>query len=112
MGAGGHAAYPAVKFIVGHITSICAAGGEDYLELAGERRNVFLDLASSVILPGMLERITEKAGVEKVLFGTDFPFVEAAVQLGSVLWAEISEASKVKIFGANMAKILGLPESI
>jgi len=98
--------YPDIKFLMAHASQHCAVGGEDYLETAREENNVFLDIASSTVSYGMIERLVDKAGEDKILFGTDFPFIEASVQLGSVLGAEITDLQKEKILGKNMKRII------
>lgn len=99
--------YRRAKFLVAHASSLCAVSGEDYLGLARERDNVFLDTASSSAAYGTVERLVDKAGADKILFGTDFPFIEAAVQLGAILWADVGEDARRKILGGNMKRIIG-----
>jgi hypothetical protein len=50
--------------------------------------------------------LTEKVGADKILFGSDMPFVNANAQIGKILYARISDEDKRKILGLNMANIL------
>ena len=96
--------YPHCKVILGH------AGGswEGQLaatEIAVRRRNVYLDPTGSNLWRGMLERMVERIGAGRILFGTDMPFLDPRYQLGRVLFARLTAARKRRILGLNAAKI-------
>ncbi len=98
--------YPKITFLVAHSSSICAWGGEDYIELAKERNNVYLDIASSIGIYGNIERLVMEVGADKIIYGSDLPFVAIPGQFGQLIWADISEEDKLKIFGLNMKSIV------
>jgi uncharacterized protein len=100
--------YPRVTFIQAH------TGGawkgrvvSDWLELARRQANVYLDVAISVTWYGALERLVKAVGSDKVLFGSDCPFIDPAVVLGRVACSRLPDAAKERILGANMDAILG-----
>jgi Predicted metal-dependent hydrolase of the TIM-barrel fold len=99
--------YPKAKFIMGH-----AGGGiramEDAIEVVVRHDNVFADLALSRTYEGNVEWLAREMGADKVLFGTDHPFLDPRPTLGRVALAEISDEDKSKIFGRNMARLLGI----
>lgn len=99
--------YPKVVFVVAHSSAHCARrGGKDYLALAREFSNIYLDLAGSSASIGTVEYMVKEAGADKMLFGSDFSFLAATVQLGQVALAEISEEEKCKILGLNLARLI------
>lgn len=101
------AKYKKVKFIVAHASYLFAHGGEEYIELATGRNNIYFDLASSFVYAGTIKKMVKKLGAEKILFGTDFPFFDAGVQFGNLIWEDISDQYKCKIAGLNFLNMLG-----
>ena len=75
-------------------------------EAAKKRENVFLETCCSTVIYGVMEMLVNKIGADRILFGSDMPFVNANAQIGKILHAKISDDDKRKILGLNMAKIL------
>ena len=97
--------YSNISFILAH----AGVGDFDtYVKLGKERPNIYLDLATSMAGYGWVERFVEEVGVEKLLFGSDMPFISAAQQIGKVLYARISDEDKRKILGENARRVFGL----
>lgn len=99
--------YPDANLILGH------SGGEydgvlEAIEVAKAFPNVYLDTASSRLYPGVIEMMVKEVGADKVLYGSDIPFLSAVPQIGKVVNANISEEDKRKILGLNTAKLFGL----
>jgi len=77
-------------------------------KVAREYEQYYLDLAGSVLLYGGLETMVERAGAEKILFGTDVPFIDPRPGLGRILCARISDDDKRKILGLNAKRLFDL----
>lgn len=100
--------YPRAHFIQAHsAASWRGIAPLDYLRVTKTRPNVFLDLAVSMAWYGALERAVADAGSEHLLFGTDSTFLEPAVAVGRIAFAQIPEQDKVQILGLNMLRIIG-----
>jgi len=56
---------------------------------------------------GMLKYLVDRCGAEKLLFGTDFPICNIAMQIYGVLSEHISDEARVAIFSANFARLSG-----
>lgn len=102
-------AYPNVSCVVAH------AGGNwdgriptEAIQVARRLENVYLDLASSIVPYGGLERAVQLVGAEKLLYGSDMPWMDSAYQLGRVLFARISDREKELILGLNAQRLLTL----
>lgn len=99
--------FPDISLILGH-------GGcdreEKYIEIAKERENVFLDICLSKTRRGMVKRLVEGAGPDKVLWGSDALFLNMAHQIGKALGADIPEEHKHAILSNNARRILGRVE--
>ena len=97
--------YPSVTVILGH-SGGTLSGYNESIEVAKKRENVFLETCGSSVFYGVIEMMTEGVGADKILFGSDMPFVNANAQIGKILYARISDEDKRKILGLNMANIL------
>jgi len=98
--------YPRVTVIVAH-----AASGwpmiEEACTQAEAHANVFLDLTGSQLFCRALETMVERIGAERILFGTDLPFVDPRPGLGRVLMARIGDEDKRRILGLNAQALFG-----
>ncbi len=99
--------YPAVSFLNAHSSSTWEVI-EQNCKVAREYEQYYLDLAGSVLLYGGLETMVERVGAEKILFGTDVPFIDPRPGLGRMLCARISDEDKRKILGLNAKRIFGI----
>jgi predicted TIM-barrel fold metal-dependent hydrolase len=98
---------PTVKFLVGHAASSWGMVDEA-CEEAIKCDNVFLDLTGSQLLYMALETMVSRAGVEKVLFGSDIPFIDPRPALGRILMSRLSDDEKRQVLGLNARAIFGL----
>ena len=65
-------------------------------------------MAGSGNVRGTIEDFVRVAGAEHVVFGSDYPVLGQAWQLGQVAHADLPVADKRKIFGQNLRAVLGL----
>lgn len=91
--------YPGVRWIMGH--SGGPHGSYHAVELAREVKNIYLDLALSMCPARQVEFFVSEVGSERVMFGTDNPFIDPRPQVGRVCLAKISQQDRINIFGAN-----------
>lgn len=95
--------YPKASFILAHA---CAwdgrdpAGRETYLPFR-DIENLYVDVAGSAAHRGALRALVDLVGVDKVLFGSDFPMFDLAFELGRVLLSELEPEEKKAICGGN-----------
>lgn len=99
--------YQNAIFIMGHsggdLKSMLLA-----VELAKDVNNVYLDLTGSAMYNGIIEYYVDRIGSERILFGTDFPFIDPRPAIGWVRNSRISEEEKFNILKGNAKRILGL----
>jgi len=100
--------YPNVSILLGH-SGFGSEGAEQSIEACLEHPNVYCEITGSVVVYGTLERMVNRLGAERVLFGTDLPFLDARPQVGRVAFAKIGDDDKRKVFGLNAARIFGIP---
>ncbi|HQK95347.1 MAG TPA: amidohydrolase family protein [Armatimonadota bacterium] len=99
--------FPGIRFILGH-TGGSPEGADQYLALAPKCEHVYFDLCGSLMNLGMIERIVDAAGDERVLFGSDLPFIDCRPMLGYIGFSRVSDESKRRILGLNAARLFGL----
>ncbi|MFC1482095.1 amidohydrolase family protein [Candidatus Neomarinimicrobiota bacterium] len=90
--------YKAIKILLAHsgIKDI-----DSYISIARKYDNVFLETCNSWAWYGLIEDLVAGVGDEKVIFGTDMPFMSPEQQIGRILFARISDESKRRILGQN-----------
>ena len=100
-----HQRFPQIPLIAAHM------GGPRLdlaLELAQQTEaNVFLEICTSLASAGRVEQAVQAAGVERVLFGTDYTLFSPAHSIGAVEAADLSLAERQRIFCDNAAELFG-----
>lgn len=76
-----------------------------YAEAVSSHDNIFLETCNSFAWYGLIERLVKMAGADRVIFGTDMPFMSPEQQIGRILFAKISDDDKRKILGLNAQRI-------
>ncbi len=77
-------------------------------EEAKKRENLYLDLTGSGLHFRALEVMVERVGADRVLFGTDIPFIDPRPGLGRVVFARLEDDDKRKILGLNAKRLFEL----
>ena len=97
-------ARPGVKIILAH-----AGGRGDYLykviDLIINNDNLYVDFAGDIFEPFLVRDYVKRAGSEKLLFGTDLPWLDIRYYLSNILNAEISDIDRANIFGLNASRL-------
>jgi predicted TIM-barrel fold metal-dependent hydrolase len=110
------AAFPRLTVILAHLGS---PWWDERVELAQEYPNVYFDTSQGFTAPGLIPysphrglaeedavRVFRKIGVERILFGTDFPAIPFQPQLEQLLRLPFSEEEKRMILSENAKRIL------
>jgi predicted TIM-barrel fold metal-dependent hydrolase len=96
--------FPDVAILLGH-SGGTPGGMDESIAAAKEWDRLYLDLTGSQLPRGMLEVMVQQVGAERVLFGTDIPFVDCRPQVGYVAVARISDDEKRLILGRNAQRL-------
>lgn len=99
--------FPNVSILLGHAGGT-PAGREEAMATAQECEALYLDLTGSQLPHGLLEVMVRKVGAERILFGTDIPFVDCRPQIGYVAAARLSDDEKRLILGKNAQRLFKL----
>jgi predicted TIM-barrel fold metal-dependent hydrolase len=96
--------YPDVSILVGHAASSPEAV-PGLAAVCRERPNVYLDLCGSQLWRGLLEQMVTLAGPDRILYGSDIPFVDPRGQLGRVAFARLPDDTLCRILGGNARRL-------
>ena len=99
--------FPDANFLIAHAASSWQIVDEGTQEV-GRRDNVYLDLTGSRLIYGLLEEMVARVGAERVVFGTDMPFIDPRPGLGRVMMSRLSDDEKRLVLGLNAQRIFGL----
>jgi len=99
--------YPDVAFIIPHLGSF----SDDWqaqrrlIDLLVRHANVFTD-TSGVRRFDLLQEAVERAGAQKVLFGSDGPWLHPGVELAKVFALRLSADACRQILGSNLLRLI------
>ena len=100
--------YPEAKFIIAH--HFGPENLDEALPLIRDRANIYTDTCVSSLPLGTLERLVHALGGDRVLFGTDMPYLNAGGQIGKVLLAQLDDVTKQKILAGNSKRLFSLQD--
>jgi predicted TIM-barrel fold metal-dependent hydrolase len=99
--------HPGVVLVAGH------AGGPEpgidiSIELAARVPNVVLETCGSFVTGAHIERMVGELGAERVVFGSDFPFIDLRVSLGRTVFARLGATERAAVLGGTAAALFGV----
>ena len=94
---------PDTKVILAHMGGL--AHYRDAISVAKKYPNIFID-TSEIPYVGMIRRVVDEIGADRVLFGTDAPFCDPLVELKKVEYAGLTEQEFEKVCSLNGLKLL------
>jgi uncharacterized protein len=96
--------YPKINWILAHAG---AAEEDKYIKFANDFDNVYLELCHSGCRRGLIRRFIQAVPLERILWGSDQIFLDAATQIGRILLTrDITFEQKKAILGQNALKAL------
>ena len=96
-----------VRLVLGHAGGR-GTGRHEAVRLASECPNVYLDFAGDVFCHRLIETLVESVPADRILFGSDFPWLDPRAHLSQVLLADIDVSTKAKILRENAIRVYGL----
>jgi predicted TIM-barrel fold metal-dependent hydrolase len=98
-------AYPRARILMGH-SGVTWRGYEQSLQAAHQSPNLYLEICGSQSHRTILEHCVATIGPERILFGSDMPYLEPALNVGRVVTAKISDEARELIFRGNFMRLL------
>jgi len=110
--------FPKLTIILAHLGS---AWWDERVELAQKYTNIYFDTSQGFNAPdripysphrGLAEadvpRIFRKIGMDRILFGTDFPAIAPQLQMEQILRLPLTDEEKQKVLAGNARRVLRL----
>ena len=96
--------FPRVRFVLGHAGGR-GTGRHEAVRMANDYPQVYLDFAGDIFCYRLIEDLVAAVPPEKVLFGSDFPWLDPRANLTRVLLADVDESIKAMILCHNAAGV-------
>lgn len=93
-----------VVFVMGH-SGGRGLGQEEAVSMAKKYPNVYLDIAGDIFCHGLLSRLVEALGAEKIIFGSDWPWFDPMCYLPRISLSPLDAAARSLILGINALRI-------
>jgi len=90
--------HPEVRVLAGHSGAV-ADGFPRVIELATRYPNLYLEICGSFFTGRWLARMVGELGAHRVIYGSDFPFIDLRYSIGRVLFAELPLADRRMVLG-------------
>lgn len=105
--------HPGARVLLAHLGNGAGANGRVDLQVravqAAKHGNLWVDTSSArSILPGLIEWGVKELGAERLLFGSDAPLYDVAMQRTRIEMADLPDASKRLILRDNAVKFFRL----
>ncbi len=100
--------YPSVRLVLGH-SGGRGEGRHEAVRMACEHENVFMDTSGDVMDRHFLEAMARENVQRKVLFGSDYPWLDQRAHLCGVYLAGIPAEAKAMILRENALGVFNLP---
>ena len=98
------AAAPDTAIVMGHMGGYLHV--EEAIDAAGEHDNLYLE-TSAMPYPDLIRTAIERVGARRVIFGSDGPGCNPALELDKVRSLELDPDDEALIIGGNAARLLG-----
>jgi predicted TIM-barrel fold metal-dependent hydrolase len=101
------ARHPGVRLVLGH-SGVSPAGMAASVTVARRHPTAYLEICGSLMTGTLVRWLVEQAGADRVLFGSDFPFIDQRFSLGRVAGAGLAPAAAAAVLGGTAAALFGL----
>jgi predicted TIM-barrel fold metal-dependent hydrolase len=99
--------FPSVPLILAH-TGGRGEGRGELLSLMGKHDNLYTDYAGDIFDLGLLESLLATLSPDRVLFGSDFPWLDPRANLGRTFLSSLPPKVMEKILGGNAVRLYRL----
>lgn len=99
------ARYPDVVILAGH-AGATPSGFDAAIEVARRRPGVVLEVCGSFNSGSDIARMVREVGADRVVYGSDFPFIDLRMSLGRVIFSGLTEEDRAAMLGGTMTRLL------
>lgn len=99
--------YANAKVLFGH-SGFGYAGADRCIEVARGTLNTYFDIAASLADFGLIEKLVDGVGADRVTFGTDLPFLDCRMQTGRLAFSALDDDQLRLVLAANAKRLFGI----
>ena len=96
--------FPDVRLVLGHVGGL-GSGRHEAVQIARDYPNVYVDIAGDIFDYQLIQNLVKSVPAEKILFGSDYPWLNPRAHLSRVLLSNISTAVKKNILMVNASHV-------
>jgi uncharacterized protein len=97
--------HPAARILAGH-AGATPLGFDLAIEAAERCPGLVLEVCGSLNSGPDLARMVGALGADRVVFGSDFPFIDLRMSLGRVIFSGLSQEDRAAVLGGTMTRLL------
>jgi predicted TIM-barrel fold metal-dependent hydrolase len=97
--------YPDATIVLGH-SGAKRSHFDATAELGVRYPSLVLEVCGSFMTGDWIRRLVETVGAHRVLFGSDFPFIDLRYSLGRVLFAGLADDDLVQVLSGSMDRLI------
>ena len=98
--------FPSVRVILAH-AGVTPDGFRRSIDVCGRHPRLVVDTSGSYMTGHWIRRLVEEIGPERVLYGSDTPFIDLRYGLGRVIGAGLDDDTLRLVLGGNARALLG-----
>ncbi|TMR99718.1 amidohydrolase family protein [Nonomuraea basaltis] len=102
--------YPRATILAGH-SGVTPLGIDEAIEVAERHERVILEVCGSYNTGADIVRMVRRLGAHRVVYGSDFPFIDLRMSLGRILFSDLSDDDRAAVLGGTITALLGKPEA-
>ena len=102
--------YPGVRFVLGHFGGR-GTGRQEAARMINDSPNVYGDFSGDIFDDLLIESLVASVPEDRILFGSDYPWLDPRANLTRVFLADVEESAKRRILRDNAMRVYGLEES-
>jgi hypothetical protein len=97
--------HPEVTILLGHAGAV-PSGFDTVIELLYRHPNLYLEICGSYFTGRALERFVGELGAHRIVYGSDFPFIDLRYSIGRVLFANLPLAERATVLGGAFRALI------
>lgn len=97
--------YPGATILAGH-SGVTPLGIDEALEVAARHPRVILEVCGSHNSGADIARMVRLIGSDRVVYGSDFPFIDLRMSLGRILFSDLTEDDRAAVLGGTITGLL------
>jgi predicted TIM-barrel fold metal-dependent hydrolase len=104
-------AFPTVRVVLAH-AGVTPVGFRRAIDVCRRHDGFVVDTCGSYMTGEWIRTLVAELGADRVLYGSDAPFIDLRYGLGRVLGAGLSDPELDLVLAGNARRLLGVPRSV